>query len=56
MHAYQNQAISRQTKELIEILLLTKFSLAEIAQITGISATWLNSYANLESEAYSLMG
>ena len=53
MQASQNQAISRRTKELIEILLLAKFSLAEIAKITGISETWLNRYVNFESEACS---
>ncbi len=37
----QNQSISQRTKVLIEKLLLGRFTLAQIAKITGISEQWL---------------
>ena len=42
----QNQSTSLRTKVLIEKLLLGKFTLAEVAKITGISEQWLQTYAN----------
>ncbi len=39
----QNRSISWRTKVLIEKLLLGKFTLAEVAKITGISEQWLRS-------------
>jgi phage repressor protein C with HTH and peptisase S24 domain len=42
----QNQSISLRTKLLIEKLLLGRFTLAEIAKITGISERWLQTYVN----------
>lgn len=41
---YQNPIISQQTKNLIEKLWLGKFSLSEIAKVTGISEQWLQKY------------
>ena len=46
MQNYQNQRISQRTRNLIEKLLFGKFSLAEIAKVTGISEQWLRSYVN----------
>lgn len=40
------QVMSQKTKSLIDKLLLGKFSLAEIAKITGISEQGLESYVN----------
>lgn len=42
----QDRVISQQSKDLIDKLLLGKFSLTEIAKITGISDQWLQSYVN----------
>jgi phage repressor protein C with HTH and peptisase S24 domain len=42
----QNQSTSQRTKLLIEKLLLGRFTLAEIAKITGISEQWLQTYVN----------
>jgi hypothetical protein len=44
MQNYQNPIISQQTKNLIEKLLLGKFSLPEIAKVTGISEQGLKRY------------
>ncbi len=52
MPNYQNLLISQRTKDLIEKLLRGKFSLAEIAKITGIPEQWLQSYVN---EKYDFM-
>jgi hypothetical protein len=43
MRDSQNQSISQQTKILIEKLLLGRFSLAEVAKITGIPEERLKS-------------
>ena len=43
MSELQNRTVSQQTKVLIEKLLLGKFTLAEVANITGISEQWLRS-------------
>ena len=40
----QGQLISQQTQTLIEKLLLGKFSLTEIAKVTGISEQFLQTY------------
>lgn len=42
----QNQSISQRTKVLIEKLLLGRFTLAQIAKITGISEQWLQAYVH----------
>lgn len=42
----QHQGISQQTQVLIKKLVLGRFTLAEIAKITGISEQWLQSYIN----------
>jgi phage portal protein BeeE len=44
MKNYQGQLISQQTQDLIEKLLLGKFSLTEIAKVTGISEQYLHAY------------
>lgn len=44
----QNQAITKKTKDLIDKLLLGKFSFAEIAKIVGVSEQWLQTYVNLK--------
>jgi phage repressor protein C with HTH and peptisase S24 domain len=49
MSDLQNRSISQRTKVLIEKLLLGKFTLAEIAKITGISEQWLQTYVNARS-------
>ena len=49
MSDLQNRSISQRTKVLIEKLLLGKFTLAEIAKVTGISAQWLQTYVNARS-------
>jgi phage repressor protein C with HTH and peptisase S24 domain len=46
MSELQNQSISSRTKVLIEKLLLGKFTLTEVAKITGISEQWLQTYLN----------
>ena len=46
MSDIQNQSISQRTKLLIEKLLLGRFTLTEIAKITGISEQWLQTYVN----------
>jgi len=42
----ENQAISKKTKDLIDKLLLGKFSFAEVAKIVGVSEQWLQAYVN----------
>ena len=49
MQNIQNQGISQQTKILIDKLLLGKFTLAEVAKITGIPEQGLKSYLNANS-------
>ncbi|MBD0347333.1 MAG: hypothetical protein ICV63_21430 [Coleofasciculus sp. Co-bin14] len=46
MQNSQDLVISQRTKELINKLLLGKFSLTEIAKIIGVSEPWLQSYVN----------
>jgi hypothetical protein len=46
MQNTQKTIISQRTKTLIEKLLFGRFSLAEIAKVTGISEQWLRSYVN----------
>ena len=54
MQNIQNQGISQQTKILIDKLLLGRFTLAEVAKITGIPEqrlqNYLNANSNLESQ------
>lgn len=49
MQNHQSQLISQRTKDLIEKLLLGKFSLAEIAKVTGVSEQWIKNYISLKS-------
>lgn len=49
MQNHQSQLISQRTKDLIEKLLLGKFSLAEIAKVTGVSEQWLKNYLAFKS-------
>jgi predicted DNA-binding protein YlxM (UPF0122 family) len=44
MENAQGQLISQRTQDLIEKLLLGKFSLTEIAKVTGISEQSLKAY------------
>lgn len=44
MHNSQERGISRRTQELIERLLVEKFSLVEIVKITGLSEQFLQDY------------
>jgi hypothetical protein len=46
MQNLQSQVISKQTKDLIDKLLLGKFSFAEVAKIVGVSEQWLQSYVS----------
>ena len=46
MSELQNRTVSQQTKVLIEKLLLGKFTLAEVAKITGIREQWLQTYVD----------
>lgn len=46
MQKTEEQVISQQTKHLIDKLLLGKFSLTEVAKITGISEEWIQSYVD----------
>jgi predicted DNA-binding protein YlxM (UPF0122 family) len=43
---YQNPVLTERTKQLIDKLLLGKFSLPEIAKIIGVSEQWLHSHVN----------
>jgi len=49
MQDIQNQGISQRTKVLIDKLLLGRFTLVEIAKVTGISEQWLQNYVNTKS-------
>ena len=49
MSELQNRTVSQRTKVLIEKLLLGKFTLAEVAKITGISEQWLQTYVNAKA-------
>ena len=49
MSDLQNRSVSQRTKVLIEKLLLGKFTLAQIAKITGISEQWLQTYVNAKA-------
>lgn len=42
----QSPIISQKTKDLIEKLLLGKFSLPEISKVTGMSEQWLQNYVS----------
>ncbi len=46
MQSFQNQGISGQTQVLIDKLLLGRFTLGQIAMITGISEQLLQIYVN----------
>jgi hypothetical protein len=46
MSELQNRSISQRTKVLIEKLLLGRFTLAQVAKITGISEQWLQAYVD----------
>lgn len=47
----QNKLISRETKELINKLLLEKLPLAGIARVAEVSEPWLQDYVNQKYEA-----
>ena len=49
MQDIQNEGISQQTKILIDNLLLGRFTLVEIAKVTGISEQLLQNYLNANS-------
>lgn len=49
MQDIQNEGISQQTKILIDNLLLGRFTLVEIAKVTGISEQLLQNYLNTKS-------
>lgn len=49
MQNRQNQGISQQTKILIRLLVLGKFTLAEVAMVTGIPEPELKSYLDVNS-------
>jgi phage repressor protein C with HTH and peptisase S24 domain len=49
MQDIQNKGISQRTKILIDKLLLGRFTLVEIAKVTGISEQWLRTYLNPNS-------
>lgn len=53
MQNSQDRVISQRTKNLIDKLLLGKFSLTEIAKVTGISDQWLESYINTKYDLVS---
>ncbi len=53
MQNYKSQLISQRTKELIDRLLLGKFSLAEITKVTGVSEQGLKNYMALKSKLIS---
>ena len=46
----KQQAISAESKELIDKLLLEKLPLAGIVRVTGVSETWLQNYVNQKYE------
>jgi hypothetical protein len=45
----ESQLISQRTKNLIDKLLLGKFSVVEIAKVTGVSEQGLKNYLSLKS-------
>ena len=47
----QNKVISRETKELIDKLLLEKLPLAGIARVAEVSEPWLQGYVNQKYKA-----
>jgi phage repressor protein C with HTH and peptisase S24 domain len=49
MQDIQNKGISQRTKILIDKLLLGRFTLSQIAKVTGISEQWLQTYLNANS-------
>ena len=49
MRDSQNQSISQRTEVLIKKLLLGRFTLAEIAKVTGIPEQRLQNYLNVTS-------
>ena len=49
----QNKVINRQTKDLIDKLLLEKIPLAGIARVAEVSEPWLQSYVNAKYESVS---
>ena len=49
----KHPAISDETKELIDKLLLEKLPLAGIVRVTGVSETWLQQYINCKYEQIS---
>lgn len=49
MRDNQNQSISQRTEVLIDKLLLGRFTLAEIAKVTGIPEQELQNYLNANS-------
>ena len=46
-----NKVISQSTKDLIDLLLLERISLAGIARVTGVSELWLQKYVNVKYES-----
>ena len=46
MQDFQNQVFSQKTCQLIDKLLIGKFTLPEIAKVTGISEPRIESYIN----------
>ena len=46
----KNKGISRDTRDLIDMLLLEKIPLAGIARVTGVSERWLQDYVNKKYE------
>jgi hypothetical protein len=53
MQNSQDQVISQRTQELIDKLVLGKFSLPEIAKVTGLSDQKLHSYVNAKYNFFS---
>jgi phage portal protein BeeE len=53
MQNSQTQIISQKTQDLIDKLLLGKFSLAEIAKVTGVSDQCLQDYVNAKYDLAS---
>lgn len=49
MQDIQNKGISQRTQVLIEKLLLGRFTLVEVAKVTGISEPLLQNYLNTKS-------
>lgn len=53
MQNSQDRVISQRTKNLIDKLVLGKFSLTEIAKVTGISDQWIEIYINTKYDLVS---